>query len=66
MTKQKKSVLTIARIMEAVETDDNLGFCRACGEEAYGVEPDARNYPCESCGEHEVYGAEELLMMGVG
>ena len=57
--------VTIARIVEAVEADDNTGICVACGEEAYGVEPDARRYECESCGEKRVYGAEELLLMNV-
>jgi predicted RNA-binding Zn-ribbon protein involved in translation (DUF1610 family) len=37
-------------------------LCKACGEEADGVEPDATNYRCESCGEMQVFGAEELLM----
>jgi predicted RNA-binding Zn-ribbon protein involved in translation (DUF1610 family) len=50
-------------VMAAVEADDNLGFCIACGEEAYGVEPDARKYKCETCGKKKVYGAEELLIM---
>ena len=58
--------LTIDDIMEAVEADDNLGFCLACGEQAYGVEPDARNYECESCGAMKVYGAEELLFKFAG
>lgn len=40
------------------------GFCLACGEEAYGVEPDARRYECECCGANRVYGLEELLLMG--
>ncbi len=44
---------------------DNEGFCLNCGESAYGVEPDARRYPCESCGQPKVYGLEELLMMGL-
>lgn len=39
------------------------GFCRACGSEAFGVEPDARKYKCESCELYHVYGAEELMMM---
>jgi len=55
--------VSIDQVMEAVEADDNLGFCLACGAEAYGVEPDARKYECEECGERRVYGAEELLMM---
>lgn len=49
---------------ESMLTDRDMGFCIYCGEEAYGVEPDALCYECESCGKHGVYGLEELLMMG--
>ena len=49
---------------EALEQDDCTGFCLACGEQAYSVEPDARKHTCESCGEARVYGAPEILMMG--
>jgi hypothetical protein len=55
-------ILDMERITRAIESADNLGFCKACGAKAYGVEPDARGYVCESCGAHEVYGAEECLM----
>jgi len=55
--------ITTERIIEAIEEDDNIGFCTACGEDKYGVEPDARKYECESCGKNEVYGAEELLII---
>lgn len=51
-------------VMKAVEDDDYRGFCRECGTDAYGVEPDARNYECEDCGMREVFGAEEILIMG--
>ena len=45
--------------------DDNNGICLSCGEIHYGTcEPDARRYPCESCGKKTVYGLEEALMMG--
>jgi predicted RNA-binding Zn-ribbon protein involved in translation (DUF1610 family) len=54
--------VTIDRITDAIEEDDNVGFCTACGAEAYNVEPDARRYRCEECGERAVYGAEELLL----
>jgi hypothetical protein len=40
-------VIEMERIIEAVEADDNLGFCVACGEEAESCEPDARQYECE-------------------
>ena len=49
------------RILDAIEADDYIGFCTACGAEHYGVEPDARGYTCEVCGAPAVYGAEELL-----
>lgn len=59
--------LTSSRILEAVQRGmfslDNPGFCISCGEEIEGVEPDARRYPCDSCGSSSVYGAEELLLM---
>ena len=43
-----------------------LGFCIACGSEsAYAVEPDARNCECEECGESTVFGADEILIMGL-
>jgi len=39
------------------------GFCIECGlEYMSGIEPDARNYACESCGECAVFGIEELMM----
>jgi hypothetical protein len=55
--------LTPDRIIRAVEEDDNTGFCIKCGFEQGGCEPDARRYPCESCGEKKVFGAQELLFM---
>jgi hypothetical protein len=58
--------LTVERIIEAVQLDECIGFCIECGAEKFGVEPDARGYKCESCGEMSVFGAEELLLMGLG
>ena len=59
--------ITVDRICEAVErhntTLDNPGFCVACGEEQDGCEPDAERHVCGSCGERQVYGAEQLLIM---
>lgn len=45
--------------------NSNPGFCLNCGAETDGVEPDARNYRCEDCGQPYVYGLEQLLMMGL-
>jgi hypothetical protein len=44
---------------------DSPGWCLTCGEEVDGVEPDARKYLCECCGERKVYGMEELLTIGL-
>lgn len=55
-------IISTDRIMRAIESGENVGFCRECGAKAYGVEPDARNYTCESCGAAAVYGAEEMLL----
>ena len=67
MTKRIHPSITIDRVMQAVQqretTLDNPGFCLACGEDVEGVEPDAREYECECCGEPKVYGAEEIMFM---
>jgi hypothetical protein len=58
-------LIPFSQVEEAINSGDSVGFCVACGEEAYGVEPDARGYECESCGKHKVFGAEELVLMGL-
>jgi hypothetical protein len=59
--------LTPERVLAAAEASlhdlSNPGFCLACGADADGCEPDARNYTCTECGEDEVFGAEEIVMM---
>jgi hypothetical protein len=58
--------LTRAMIEDAVRRRmtslDNPGFCLSCGCEHDGIEPDARGYECEACGEPAVHGADELLL----
>lgn len=45
--------------------EEYSGICLACGEVRWGdTEPDARNYPCEECGENKAFGIEELVIMG--
>lgn len=53
----------LEQIEQAIE--DYVGFCLACGAEKECCEPDARDYDCDECGERKVYGAEELLIMGL-
>jgi len=45
-------------------SEEGTGFCFACGETQSGVEPDGREYACESCGAEQVFGAEEVLLQG--
>jgi hypothetical protein len=59
--------ITVDRVADAVERhmtslDYNPGFCTACGEDAEGVESDARRRKCEACGKRAVYGADEVLL----
>lgn len=44
--------------------DDYMGLCFSCGHDAHNIEPDARGYECEVCGENKVFGVEEILIMG--
>ena len=41
------------------------GLCLACGALRDCCEPDARRYRCEECNENQVYGANEIMMMGL-
>jgi hypothetical protein len=49
-------------IIEAWESCGLVGFCFACGEENYNVEPDTRWGKCESCDDNKVFAAQESLM----
>lgn len=60
--KSRPVQVSAARIRRALESGESVGFCQSCGHETDGVEPDARNYPCHSCGQMSVYGAEELAL----
>jgi hypothetical protein len=61
MTLPKK--MTEAEYEEHRET--NSGLCLACGEIKFGdTEPDAENYECDSCGEHQVQGIENAMVDG--
>ena len=59
------NILPTFEELEAIITGSNVeGFCLSCGNQQYGVEPDAREYVCDKCGSNKVFGAEELIMMG--
>lgn len=54
--------ITVSEYKEAC--DNYQGICLACEECQDSVEPDAEGYLCDSCGEHQVIGMEEALLMG--
>lgn len=57
------SAIDMDRVLEVVEADELVGFCKECGEESEdNVEGDARGYKCAACGKLAVYGAEELIL----
>jgi hypothetical protein len=60
---QFRPVMTSAEYCE--QQEEYIGFCLACGDEAECVEPDARRYTCENCGQTKVYGLQELMLMNL-
>ena len=62
MNKKLHQSITFERLRELMEEDDNTGICTECGEEQSCVEPDARGYTCECCGQPTVIGVAELLL----
>lgn len=46
-------------------SEQSMGYCPICRAWTTGCcEPDARQYPCDKCGEKSVFGAEEAVMLG--
>lgn len=60
MITKDQAVNTALRLCESGE--DTTGVCMACGETQGCVEPDAEKYECETCGQPQVYGAEQILI----
>ena len=58
----KPRTFTMQQVEEA--SGMQAGFCLECGVMQECCEPDARKYRCDNCQKNEVYGAEELLLMG--
>lgn len=57
--------IPLSQLEEVLASDNSTGFCLKCGNEQYGCEPDARKYLCGGCTEAAVYGAEEIMLMGM-
>ena len=60
-----KYSIHISQLEESMFGTGGQGICLACGIDVEcGCEPDAENYPCESCGERRVYGIEQAVLCG--
>ena len=42
--------------------DGTVGICIKCCNIQWGVEPDAKGYCCDECGENSVMGIEEAII----
>lgn len=58
------AIFTMTEAAYIQSRNEYEGRCVGCGAIAYDCEPDARKYTCEECGESQVFGVEELLIMG--
>ena len=63
MSEVKHLIFTFEAVKEALEFDQ--GFCTACGAVRDCCESDARQYVCDECGLNRVYGAGEIMLMGL-
>jgi Zn finger protein HypA/HybF involved in hydrogenase expression len=59
--------MTRPTLKEIIEEQENYGgWCTYCEAWTHDCcEPDARKYECPKCGNNTVFGAEELLIMGL-
>ena len=55
-------------VFDAVARDMNEGFCvnPDCGATSLGIEPDAQDRRCLTCGEFTLCGTETVLIMMEG
>lgn len=60
--KARELMIDMDDIIGAAE--ENIGFCLSCGADQYGCEPDTERRKCENCGDLQVYGAEQIVVMG--
>lgn len=55
----------LAACMRRMNTLDNPGFCISCGAPQEGCDPDTEKARCETCNKMEVYGSDQLVIMGM-
>ena len=53
---------TLKTLLRIATDGDYVGWCIACWKKHYQIEPDARRYTCEKCGQRSVYGIEEIIL----
>jgi len=64
--KEREEQVEVDEVDYQEAVDSYTGWCKVCKEFTRGsTEPDAEGYDCEKCGEKEVVGAEQALLLGL-
>ena len=51
------------RLSDVINADDEcIGFCVDCGCDSEGCEPDLCRGKCPSCGQHQLYGIQQIML----
>ena len=60
-----RGIVNVDRLEEIIDdgNPDDIGICLECGSESYGIDADAEEEECHSCGCWTVYGIEQLKEM---
>jgi len=56
---------TESELTEFLELDENVAICIRCGDTEQVIEPDVEKAHCECCDQYGLYGAEQLLLLGL-
>lgn len=54
--------IDIARVVEAVRDDIEVGFCTECGCAVHGIAADAQDEKCPDCDKDSVVGLDYITM----
>jgi len=54
-----------SELIQALESDEDRAFCIRCGDTDQTIEPDVERGECECCEQRGLYGAEQLLILGM-
>jgi len=53
-------LITLKRLNEVIEADQQIGFCLACGRQVHFISGNAKDCGCTHCGTFHVFGARYI------